>query len=167
MSENTENNETTEENVSSDFNLENDFKVDPLIPNGTYTANVIQVDLKLAKANIQWKIALDGNGGFMNDGETPVDGATVFFNNWLPKKGDETTASSNGRGTKFQAKVNQMKKFADKMGITESFNTLTNIQEAIDNGDYIGLAVKVKVSTKEYPIGSGNFSNEVNEMIGA
>jgi len=159
--------ETTEENVSSDFNLENDFKVDPLIPNGTYLANVIAVDLKLSKANIQWKVALDGNGGFMNDGETAVDGATVFFNNWLPKKGDETTVSSNGRGTKFQAKVNQMKKFADKMMITDSFNTIAKIQEAVDNGDYIGLAVKVKVSTKEYPVGSGNFSNEVNEMTAA
>lgn len=156
-----EENNTTEE-LATDFNLEEDFKVDPLLPNGTYCGNVIGVELKKEKACIQWKIALDGNGGFMNDGETPVDGATLYFNNWLPKKGDDSQMTPSGRSTKFQSKVNQLARFAKGMNL--NMNTIPMIQEAIDNGDYIGLAVKCTVTTSEYPENSGNFKNDVNQM---
>lgn len=164
MSEETNNNETTEE-LATDFNLENDFKVEPLLANGNYSGNVVDVQLKLDKACIQWKIALDGNGGFMNDGETPVDGNNVYFNNWLPKKGDESTMTPSGRSTKFQSKVNQLARFAKGMGI--NMNTIGLIKEAIDNGDYIGMAVKVGIATSEYPAGSGNMKNDVNSMVAA
>ena len=162
MSEHTE---ETMEDVSTDFNLENDFKVDPLVPNGNYTANVVEVKFKPEQACINWKIVLDGNGGFMSDGETPVDGVALYFNNWLPKKGDETTQTPSGRSTKFQSKVNQLARFAKAMGL--NMNTMSQIKEAIDNGDYIGLAVKVKVNTSEYPAGSGNMKNDINEMVAA
>lgn len=156
---------TTQEDVSTDFNLEQDFKMEPLVPNGTYSGNVIGVEFKADKANIQWKVALDGNGGFMSDGETPVDGVTLFFNNWLPKKGDESTMSASGRATKFQNKVNQLAKFAKGMNL--DMNTMQIIKDAIDNGEYIGLAVKVAVSTSEYPAGSGNMKNDVTNMTAA
>jgi hypothetical protein len=164
MNENTE--ETTvAEDMSSNFNLENDFKVDPLVPNGNYTGNVVQVEFKADKANINWKVVLDGNGGFMNDGETPIDGVALYFNNWLPKKGDETLMTPSGRSTKFQSKVNQLGKFAKGMGL--NMNTIDIIKEAIDNGDYIGLAVKVKVTTNEFPVGSGTFNNQIEQMVAA
>jgi hypothetical protein len=163
MSEHTE--ETHAEDVSTEFNLENDFKVDPLIPNGTYNANVVEVTFKADKANIQWKVVLDGNGGFMSDGETPVDGVAVYFNNWLPKKGDETTQTPSGRSTKFQSKVNMLAKFAKGMNL--NMNTIATIKEAIDNGDYIGLATKVKIGTSEYPPQSGQFKNDVDNMVAA
>lgn len=161
MSEET--NETTGEEVTTEFNLENDFKVEPLIPNGNYSGNVVEVQFKADKANIQWKVVLDGNGGFMTDGETGVDGATVYFNNWLPKKGDEAAMTPSGRSTKFQSKVNQLARFAKGMGL--NMNSIGIIKEQIDNGEFIGLAVKVKIATSEYPAGSGNMKNDVNEMI--
>lgn len=156
--------ETTEE-LATDFNLANDVKIEPLLPNGNYLGNVIAVVFKADKANINWKIVLDGNGGFMSDGETPVDGAAVYFNNWLPKKGDESTMASNGRATKFQNKVNQLARFAKGMNL--NMNTMQIIKDNIDNGEYIGLAVRVKVTTSEYPEGSGQFKNDVNEMVAA
>lgn len=159
----TENTETTQEDVSTEFNLENDFKIEPLIPNGTYTANVVDVQFKQDKASISWKLILDGNGGFMNDGETPIDGVAVYFNNWLPKKGDETLMTPSGRSTKFQNKVNQLGKFAKGMNL--NMNTMEVIKEAIANGEYIGLAVKVKVGTDEYPVGSGSIKNTADQMV--
>lgn len=160
-----EENGTTQEDVSTDFNLESDFKIEPLIPNGTYTANVVEVQFKQDKANISWKLVLDGNGGFMNDGETPIDGIAIYFNNWLPKKGDETLMTPSGRSTKFQSKVNQLGKFAKGMNL--NMNTMDIIKEAIANGEYIGLAVKVKIDTSEYPLGSGSFKNDADQMTAA
>lgn len=163
MSEHDENG--VAEDVVTDFNLENDFKVDPLIPNGNYAGNVVEVQFKQDKACIQWKVTLDGNGNYMSDGETPVDGATVYFNNWLPKKGDETLMTPSGRSTKFQSKVNQLARFAKGMNL--NMNSVALIKEAIDNGDYIGLAVKVKIETSEYPANSGQFKNDCNQMVAA
>jgi hypothetical protein len=156
---------TTEENVTTDFNLENDFKVDPLAPNGNYTGNVVEVKFNKEKANIQWKVVLDGNGTYMSDGETPVDGVALYFNNWLPKKGDEALMTPSGRSTKFQSKVNQLAQFAKGMGL--NLNTVGIIEEAIANGEYIGIAVNVKIDTDEYPLGSGQFKNNVNKMTAA
>ena len=156
---------TTAEEITTDFNLENDVKVDPLIPNGTYSGNVIEVQFKQDKACIQWKVVLDGNGTYMNDGETAVDGATVYFNNWLPKRGDETVMTPSGRSTKFQSKVNQLARFAKGMNL--NMNSIEIIKDAIANGEYIGLTVKVAIATSEYPAGSGQFKNDTNAMVAA
>ena len=158
--------ETTEiQDMTTEFNLENDFKAEPLVPNGNYSANVVEVTFKPTQACIAWKIVLDGNGNFMSDGETSVDGVTLFCNNWLPKKGDESTMTPSGRSTKFQSKVNQLAAFAKGMNL--NMNSMSVIQEAIENGDYIGLAVKVKVSSQEYPKDSGKFNNQVDQMVAA
>lgn len=161
-------NETTEgtEELECDFNLENDFKPEPLLANGTYSANVVDMQHKAGKSPcLFWKVTLDGNGGYLNDGETSVDGVQLYHNNWLPKKGDENTPTPSGKTTKFQSKVNMLKQFADEMKL--NLNSMSVIKEAIANGEYIGLAVKVTVGTKEYPEGSGRFSNEITKMIAA
>lgn len=155
----------TEEQFNGDFDLSTDAKAEPLIPNGNYTGSVVEVKLVPEKSKIQWKIALNGNGGFMNDGETPVDGANVFFSNWLPKKGDETEPAANGRGTKWQNKVNMLKAFADAMQLGDAFNTIPNMKAAIEGGEWIGMDVMVTINVQEYPKGSGKYSNSVDKMI--
>lgn len=162
--ENTEN-EGTEEEITTSFNLENDFKPEPLVPNGTYSGNVVDMTYKADKACFAWKVTLDGNGGYLSDGETSVDGVQLYFNNWLPKKGDEAIMTPSGRSSKFQSKVNMLKQFADGMKL--NLNTIDTVKEAIANGEYIGIAVMVKISTKEYPLGSGKFSNEIQNMVAA
>jgi len=158
--------EGTEENLECDFNLENDFRPDPLLPNGTYSANVVDMQHKTDKSPcFSWKVTLDGNGGYMNDGETSVDGVQLYFNNWLPKKGDEAILTPSGKSTKFQSKVNMLKQFADDMKL--NLNSLGIVKEAIANGEYIGLPVRITVSTQEYPENSGKFKNQIDRMVAA
>lgn len=159
--------ETTTTGAANDFsfNLENDFKQDPLIPNGNYFGNVIDVTFDAEKANIAWKVALDGNGGYLSDGETPVDGIHVFYRNYLPKKGDENIQNSNGKGNKFQTKVNMLKTFADGMKV--NMNSMDVIQEAIVNSEFVGKTVLVTVKIQEYPQGSGQFNNSCDKMVAA
>jgi hypothetical protein len=149
--------------INTDFNLENDFKAEPLIPNGNYFGNVIEVKFDTEKGSINWKIALDGNGGFRSDGETPIDGSHIWYRNWLPKKGDESVPTSAGTGNKFQSKVNMLKKFADAMKL--NMNTIAIIREAIEQGDYIGLEIIAKVGISEYPKGSGQFKNDCDGLV--
>lgn len=149
--------------INTDFNLQEDFKPDPLVPNGTYFGNVIEVKMDTEKGSVNWKVALDGNGGFKSDGETPIDGSHLWFRNWLPKRGDENIHTSSGSGNKFQSKVNMLRKFADGMKI--DMNTITSINESIMNAEWIGLQVAVKVSISEYPKGSGNYKNDADTMI--
>lgn len=151
--------------LNTDFNLEEDFKVDPLIPNGTYFGSVIEVKRDVEKHNISWKVVLDGNGGFKSDGETAIDGSHTTFYNYLPKESDRTEKTANGSSTKFQSKVNMLKKFADGMKL--NLNTLSIIDEAIANGEYIGLAVSVAIKNEEYPTGSGQFSSKASNMVAA
>jgi hypothetical protein len=149
----------SENNLNTSFNLENDFHEDPLVPQGNYYASVTGVSLDTEKCAIVWKIVLQGNGAVMSDGETEVEGATLFFRNWLPRPGDETELTSTGRTTKFQSKVNQLAKFAKSMGI--NMNTPTVIQEAIDNAEWIGIDVLAAVTVSEY---QGTLKNEVSRM---
>lgn len=145
--------------LNMDFNLDTEAKEDPMIPPGTYFANVTKVWYDPERYSITWKLVLDGNEGVMSDGETPVDGATVLNNNWLPKPGDEDTPTANGRGTKRQSKINMLKKFADLMGIDMS--TPTAIQEALANHEWIGIQCQITVGLREY---NGQTFNEVKSM---
>lgn len=157
MSEETTTNEVTE---AMDFNLDTDVIEEPLVPQGNYIGSVTEVKLDLENYKIQWKIVLNDNAGLMSDGETEVNGATLFFNNWLPKPGDDVEMTSNGRTTKRQSKINQLGKFAEKMKI--KMNTMATIREAIDNGDWVGIDVVVSVKISEY---QGNVRNEVSSMV--
>lgn len=161
----TQDNTAAAEELCTDFNLEDDFKQEPLIPQGNYFGNVVEVKRDAEKHSICWKIALDGNGGYMSDGETPVDGANVYVYNYLPKASDKTEMTKGGKSTKFQSKVNMLKQFADANKV--NMNTLSDIDTAIENGDWIGLNVSVKVTIDEYPAGSGKFNNKGDKMVAA
>lgn len=149
----------SENTISTSFNLENDYHEDPLVPQGNYYASVTGVSIDTEKAAIVWKIVLQGNGAVMSDGETEVEGASLFFRNWLPRPGDETEMTTTGRTTKFQSKVNQLAKFAKGMNI--NMNTPQAIQDAIDNGEWIGLDVLATVAISEY---QGTTRNDVSRM---
>lgn len=149
----------SENTISTSFNLENDFREEPLVPQGNYYASVTDVSIDTEKAAIVWKIVLQGNGAVMSDGETEVEGATLVFRNWLPRPGDENEMTATGRTTKFQSKVNQLAKFAKGMNI--NMNTPQAIQDAIDNGEWIGLDVLATVTISEY---QGTTRNDVSRM---
>ena len=145
--------------IITDFDLDSEYKEDPLVPPATYFANVTKVWHNAEKNCISWQIVLDGNEGVLSDGETPVDGITLVYNNWLPKPGDEGTLSASGKSTKRQTKINMMKKFSEKMSIDMS--TPQVIMENLQNQEWVGLSVRAVVAIREY---QGNVSNEVKDM---
>lgn len=151
--------DTSNYNPVTDFDLETDVKAPATIPDGTYYANVVSVVHNVEKHWLAWKVSLEGNGGMCTDEETPIDGAVLTFNNWLPKDGDQNEMTASGRQTKLQAKINQLGAFMKKMKLTQT--KLSDIIEAIDNAEYIGLNVKVKISTREY---QGNIFNDIQDM---
>ena len=158
MSENTESNAAMD-----DFNLDTDVVESPLIPNGNYLGNVTGVSIDNEKHSIVWKIALQGNeDAIMSDGETTVDGNTMFFRNWLPKPGDDTEMNSTGKQTKRQSKLNQLKKFVTAMRL--EVTTMADIINCIEEGDWVGLEVVCTIAAREW---QGAFSNEVTKMVAA
>ena len=142
-----------------DFNVEDEYKPDPLIVKGTYNGAVTKVVYEGSKACITWTVCLHDNGGVMNDGQTPVDGAHVFFRNWLPRPGDEEIMTKSGKNTKRQSKINMLKKFADDLRLDMS--TPTKIATALAEQQWVGLEVAVDVDIDEY---NGTFRNNVNNM---
>jgi len=152
----------TEANLDMDFNLEEEAVDDPLIPQGTYTGNVTNVSYDAEKYAIVWQYALDGNGGTMNDGETPIDGAVVFGRNYLPKPGDEDVQTPSGKSSKRIAKINMLKDFAEKMGI--DMNTPAEIMEGINDAKWIGMEVVLTIEVREW---EGKFSNDIKKVAAA
>jgi hypothetical protein len=154
----------TEESTAvamDDFNLDTDVVEEPLIPNGNYSANVTAVTLDTEKHAIVWKLVLQGNeGSVMADGETEVDGAVVFFRNWLPKPGDDAEMTSSGKMTKRQSKLNQLAKFTKAMNL--DVVTMADIVRCIDEAEWIGKEVIASVAIREW---QGSFSNEVTKMV--
>jgi hypothetical protein len=146
--------------LDTDFDLEEEYKPEPLIPGGNYRGNVIGVVYEPERSAIAWKIALDGNGGVMSDGETSVDGSHQYFRNFIPKPGDEAEMAKDGRQTKRQTKINMMKRFADGMKI--NMNSPQIIAESIQNQDWIGLPVICAIVLNEY---LGVTRNQINTMV--
>jgi hypothetical protein len=144
---------------SMDFNVDDEYKPNPLIPAGTYHAAVTKVALAPAQFAIVWDLCLHDNGGVMNDGETPLDGGHVFFRNWLPKPGDESTPTKDGKSNKRQSKINQLKDFMEAMGVNMS--TPQMLAEALAEGQWIGLEADVDVTIEEY---QGRFRNSVGRI---
>jgi hypothetical protein len=154
--------------IGADFDLTAEFKPFPLVPNGTYHGSVTNVSFDPEKQVINWQLTLNENGGLCNDGETPVDGVQLMFNNWLPLVGDENVTDRSGRGTKRQAKINMLSQFAGNMKI--NMNSAKIISQAIVNKEWIGLAIDAKVKISEYQdavtkVGTGRFRNDVERMI--
>ena len=142
-----------------DFNVEDEYKPDPLIPKGTYHGVITKVQPKFAQYCLVWDVSLHDNGGVMNDGETPVDGAHVYFRNWLPKPGDEREMTKSGRNTKRQSKINMLKQFEEELGINMS--TPLIIATALSEAAWTGIEVSVEVDVEEW---NGRFRNVVNRM---
>ncbi len=156
MAEDTENTEGTEALGGMDFNVEDEYKPDPLIPAGTYHGAVTNVSFNAAAFNIAWDICLHDNGGEMNDGETPIDGAHVRSVNWLPKPGDDSELTPSGSMTKRQWKINALADQLKALDLTAV--TAAEIAEAIESAEWIGLEVDVTVAIEEY---NGKFSSKV------
>jgi len=148
--------------LDTDFDLEDEYKEEPLVPNGNYRGNVVGVSHEAKDYNIAWKVVLDGNGGVLSDGETPIDGWAGYYRNWLPKPGDDNEMTKDGRQTKRQAKVNMMKKFADGMKI--NMNTKKIIIESLMNQDWVGIPVIVAIGLDIY---EGITRNQINKMVQA
>lgn len=148
--------------LDTDFDLEEEYKPEPLIPGGNYRGNVIAVVYEAEQHSIAWKIALDGNGGVMSDGETPIDGSHQYFRNFVPRPGDEIEMTKDGRQTKRQSKINMMARFAERMKI--NMNTPQIIAESITNGDWIGIPVIASIVLNEY---LGVTRNQINTMVAA
>jgi hypothetical protein len=144
---------------SMDFNVDDEYKPDPLIPKGTYHGVITKVQPKFAKFTLVWHANLHDNGGVMNDGETSIDGATVYFNNWLPKPGDEKLMTASGKNTKRQSKINTLKQFQEELGIDMS--TPQVIATALSEAQWVGIEVSVEVDVEEW---NGRFRNVVNRM---
>lgn len=157
-----ENEDFSPEQFDSDFNLEDDYRPTPLCSNGNYHGNT--TDIFFGDSGLLgFKVTLEGNEGMMSDGESPVDGSTHVCRVWLPSDADKDIPATNGRGTKFQTKVNMLANFAKAMQL--NMNTMSDIREAVDNGDWIGLPVQVTLSISEYPKSSGVYNNQVERMI--
>lgn len=142
-----------------DFNVTDEYKPDPLIPKGTYYGVVTKVSFNPEQHCIIWESCLHDNGGVMNDGESPIDGAYVWFRNWLPRPGDEDTLTKSGKSTKRQSKINMLKDFSEALGVDMS--TPQQIATAISEAQWMGLEVEADVDIDEY---MGKFRNNVNRL---
>jgi len=133
--------------TNSDFNLNDEYKPVPLIPGGTYKANIIAVSHEASKYALAFKLCFVENDVMMSDGETPVDGSHEYYRAWLPKPGDESEMQANGRVTKRQGKINSLKRLADDLKI--SMNTPQAIAQAIIEQHWIGIPVLASVDIEE------------------
>lgn len=141
-----------------DFNVEDEYKPEPLIPKGTYHGVATKVTFQPSQFCIIWDFCLHDNGGLMNDGDTPIDGAHVYFRNWLPKPGDENELTKTGRNNKRQSKINMLKDFENAMDIDMS--TPQKIAQALNEQTWIGVEADLDVDIDEY---MGKFRNVVNK----
>ena len=142
-----------------DFNVDDEFKPEPLIPKGSYHGVVTKVAFVPSQSCIVWNVCLHDNGGAMNDGETPIDGAYVYYRNWLPKPGDEDEMTKSGKNNKRQSKINMLKDFSEELGLDMS--TPAKIATSLADAEWIGLEVDADVDIDEY---QGRFRNNVNRM---
>jgi hypothetical protein len=144
----------------SDFNVDSDYKPTPIAIGGNYSGNVTGVKLDSKHACIVWDVSLAENDGVVcSDGETEVDGIQLEYRNFLPKVNDKHELNRRGV-SKFQSKVNMLKQFSEGMGI--NMNTLSIIREAIENAEWIGIPVTVKVSIESY---AGRPINKITSMV--
>ena len=144
----------------ADFDLESEYKAPPLVPQGIYSANVIDTVFNAEDQTIVWTYTLVDNGGVMSDGDTSVDGVQMSSKNWLPKAGDENELTKNGKQAKRQAKINMLSEFFKDMKCPEK--TAAEINKALTNKDWVGKRVKLTVGIRTY---EGRLFNEVKRAI--
>jgi hypothetical protein len=146
--------------MDSEFDLDAEYKAPPLIPQGTYTANVVDTVWDGEAQTIEWAFTLVDNGGVLSDGTTPVDGVMLSAKNWLPKAGDENELTKSGKMTKRQAKINMLFDFLRDMKCPEK--TSVEINRALSNKEWIGKRAKLQVGVRTY---EGRLFNEVKRAI--
>lgn len=151
--------ETPDLSIDADFSVEDEFKAEPLIPAGTYHAAATRVTFDPAQQAIVWQFVLHDNGGLMSDGETGVDGSTIFFRNWLPRPGDDQEMNSSGKVTKRQSKINMLKQFSATVGI--NMDTPAVIIQALTESTWVGTEVDLVISTREW---EGKIFNDVKKV---
>lgn len=144
----------------SDFNLGSDVKIDPVAPQGKYHAVIKDAKVDLKNAMIVINLELTDNGGVLSDGESALDGYEVRHRLFLPKPEDRNTPTKNGKGTKWQWKINNMAKFFNAIEVT--LPTLSDIESACENGDLAGIELWVELTVDEY---NGEFQNNVKKVI--
>lgn len=154
--------EDTEYQGMDDFDVEEEFTPTPLIAEGFYNAAVTNVKFNSEDKTIDWTFTLNNNGGVMSDGETPIDGSTHTYRNWLPKPGDENEMTKKGNQTKRQAKINMLHDFAEKMKI--EMTNPRQILEAIANSDWIGIEAQAKMEVRTW---EGRTFNNINRVAAA
>ena len=150
----------TEYQAPEDFDVEEEFLPMPLIAEGFYNGAVTDVKYNSEDLTVDWTVTLAENGGVMSDGETPIDGSTHLYRNWLPKPGDENERTKKGTQTKRQAKINMLHDFSEGMKAT-----MTNprvILESIANSDWLGIAVQAKVGVRTW---EGRTFNSIERMV--
>ena len=134
----------TDENL--DFNLENDYTPLPLVPAGKYAGAVTKVTFNDEINCLTFTVVLNGNGGYCSDDETEIDGRSLPLKVWYPKDGDGDEMTKSGLQTKRQWKINNIAKVAKKLGI--NLNTMSDMYEGVESGEWIGLEVSAKVSVE-------------------
>lgn len=139
------------------FDVNDEFKPDPLISKGTFHGVATDIKFVPAQFCIVWDFCLHDNGGVMSDGETPIDGAHVYYRNWLPKPGDEDILTKSGKSSKRQSKINMLQDFQTALGVDMS--TPTKIAEALGEQIWIGAEADLDVVVDEW---QGRFRNSVN-----
>lgn len=142
-----------------DFNVKDEYRPDPLIPNGSYRANVVKVTFDPKQSAIVWTGTIVDSGALMSDGETEVDGVQIQWRNWLPKPGDELELAKDGKKTKRQSKVNMLEDYCRRLEIDMS--TPLIIAQSIVEQTWLGLQVLIDVITSEW---EGRIRNEVRRV---
>lgn len=146
---------------NTDFNLDEDYVAPSVLHTGEYNVNVTSVSFEQKKMGLVFQLVTQGNDEVRTDGETPADGMTLFYRLWIPREEDRDTIGSNGM-SKWQNKVNMLKRAFDNMGIEQ--RTLSDILEAVDNQDWIGLECKAKVELKAPDEYNPDMYNEVRSL---
>lgn len=132
--------------ADTEFNLDDDYKPEPLIKKGNYKGNVTGVALG-DNASVQFTVVLNDNGGFMSDGETPIDGSEHILSHYLAREADKELKTRTGKN-KWQTKVNMTKRFAESMQI--NMNTPPEIVQAVEDQEWVGIPVTVAIDNETF-----------------
>jgi len=147
--------------INDDFNLESDYVATPCLLAGTYNVNVTQVSWDAEKMAIVFQLVTEGNDAVKTDGETPVDGTTLFFRLWFPRPGDDVEIGTNGL-PKRQNKINMINRAFKAMQL--NLKTPTEISEAIENGELVGTSFQAKVKLNPPNEYNPDIYNEVQNL---
>lgn len=141
------------------FSIEDEWTAPPVIPAGVYHSRVTAVSFDAEQVCVVFQFQLCDNGGYLDDGTTPIDGNVIFNRVWLPKPSDSTELTKNGK-SKRVVKIDMMKRFADSLGI--NMNTPQAINMSLANQEWVGLEADIEVTFREY---EGRMYNDIKKIL--